>query len=442
MIRWIRLLAILLALTGVQAAVAGATEFSSSNFKIDGVIGESYGGLNSSTSYSLSAVGGESAIGNGSGGSYKIGTGYTSRLVNALQLSVQPGGLLAYYPFDTGSGKVAYDYSATTANLPFVGTPVWDTGKIDGGITTSSGNTLATTSTPSFSYSALSVCSWAKISSTGTTPTIVAQSDSGITSNNMWSLGFSTGATTPTMSIRLGGTTYTATSGTSLGTGTWGHICATYDGSDLKLYQDGVLRDTVSINTAISAASTALSVGSRGSASVPLAGTIDQIKLFSRALTQQEVSSEYDAQNAGNTSGLALDVTPGTSDTADYDAIVQTDSPGYLLAISQNNNLTDGTYSIPAVSGSIASPSAWNEGSTVGLGFTLYGTNATALPGTWGSGANYAALPASPTTMYTRTGQTGGAKDVLNMRLRLDVATSQVASEYTNQMTITGTMTP
>lgn len=349
---------------------------------------------------------------------------------------------MAYYPFDTGTGTVAYDYSATTANLAFSGTPTWDTGQISGGITTSSGNVLTTSSIPSFSYSALTVCSWAKISSTGTTPTIAAQSDSGISTNNMWSIGFSTGATTPTASLRLGGTTYTATSATALGTGTWGHICATYDGNDLVLYQDGTEEDTVSINTAVSAASTALTVGSRGSGSVPLAGTVDQLKLFDRALTVKEIESEYAAQDAGITSGLALEVTPGASDTSDYDAVVQTDSPGYTLAINQNNNLTDGTYSIPAMSGSIASPVAWSEGSTTGLGFTLYGTNATALPGTWGSGANYAALPGTGTTMYTRTGYTGGAKDVLNMRLRLDVASSQVASEYTNQMTITGTMTP
>lgn len=430
------------ALVFLQSVVAGATEFSSSNFKIDGVIGESYSGLNSSTSYNLSAVGGESVIGNGSAGSYKIGEGYTSRLVNALQLTVQPGGLMAYYPFDTGTGTVAYDYSATNANLAFSGTPTWDTGKISGGITTSSGNVLTTSSTPSFSYSALTVCSWAKISSTGTTPTIAAQSDSGISTNNMWSIGFSTGATTPTASLRLGGTTYTATSATALGTGTWGHICATYDGNDLVLYQNGSEEDTVSINSAISAAGTALTVGSRGSGSVPLAGTVDQLKLFNRALTVKEIESEYSAQNTGVPSGLALGVTPGASDTADYDAVIQTDSPGYTLAINQNNNLTDGTYTIPAVSGSIASPVAWNEGTTTGLGFTLYGTNATSLPGTWGSGANYAALPGTATTMYTRTGYTGGSKDVLNMRLRLDVASSQVASQYTNQMTITGTMTP
>src|SRR6478672_4606995 len=77
------------------------------------------------------------------------------------------------------------------------------------------------------------------------------------------------------------------------------------------------------------------------------------------------------------------------------------------------------------LSGSIASPVSWSEGSTKGLGFTLYGTNATALPGTWASGSAYAALPSTSTSFYTRSNYTGGSKDILNMRLRLDTATAQ-----------------
>ena len=121
--RWIRLLVMGVALVAIQGAVAHATEYSSTNYKVDGVIGGSYAGSFGSTSYKLTAVGGESVVGNGTGGSYKIGGGYTARLGNSLQLTLQPGGLLAYYPLDTGTGKVVYDATSTNANMPFSGSP-------------------------------------------------------------------------------------------------------------------------------------------------------------------------------------------------------------------------------------------------------------------------------------------------------------------------------
>ena len=172
-------------------------------------------------------------------------------------------------------------------------------------------------------------------------------------------------------------------------------------------------------------------------------GSIDEVRLFDRILTADEVKAEYNAQNTGSSSGLSLNViTPGASQIAEFDAIMQTDAPGYSLAIHQNHDLQFGVNTIPAVAGSIASPLTWNEGTTKGLGFTLYSTTATAIPGTWSSGTAYAALPGSSTSFYTRTGYTAGAKDVLSLRLRSDVNTTQPSGFYENMMTITGTMTP
>jgi hypothetical protein len=172
-------------------------------------------------------------------------------------------------------------------------------------------------------------------------------------------------------------------------------------------------------------------------------GSIDNIKVFNRAMTSDEIKAEYDAQNAGNPTGLSLGtIISGTSNTSLFDAIVRTDAGGYALGVSQNQNLTNGGNSIPAIGGSIASPAAWNEGTTKGLGFTLYNTNATAIPGKWSSGGAYAAFPGSTTTYYNRTGYSGGAKDYVNMRLRLDVASNQPSGAYTNTITTTGTMIP
>lgn len=174
-------------------------------------------------------------------------------------------------------------------------------------------------------------------------------------------------------------------------------------------------------------------------------GSIDHVKVINRILTADEIAAEYSSQNAGYGSGLTLGlITPGTSNTTLSDIIVQTDSAGYTLGINQNTDLTSGAYTIPAISGSIASPAAWSEGTTKGLGFTLTATNATAIPGSWSSGNNYASLPSAPTSFYTRTGFQGATGDYITMRLRADVDTTQASTvgAYSNVMTITGTATP
>lgn len=640
----------MLALPLLLVSSVSADRFSSTNYVIDASSGQSVSGGQSSTNYALTSSGGESVIGDGASGSYKLGQGYVATLEQSLQLNVQPSNLLTHLSFDEGTGTVALDSSASNISTDFVGAPTWSAGKIGGAVTTSNGNSLSNTS-PGYSYSQMTVCSWAMITTTGTTPTIVSQADSTLTTNNMWSLGFATTSTAPRMSIKLSGTQYNVTSSRSIGTGNWGHVCATYDGVALKIYTDGVQTGSTTVNLAVSAPSTGLYVGARGTSN-PLEGSVDNVKIYSRAFRADEVTAEYDAQNVGRTSGLSLDaIVPGVSKTSNFDSIIQTDAPGYNLAINQNHDLRNGsngtpsdflenfssfgngttittantgfdniacgsgtftsstatpqlhgTYgrfatsasaicsaqvdysstnsryyrfymrtsaipaanetvmnlrgaagvtvagirqqsdgtihirdgtvgvatssfvvvpgewirlelhynasastqtlrifsggniegsiptetltgsatngatedfnigivtsqaslnfdiddvetsttgwlgpagsdTIPAVSSSIASPVVWSEGTTKGLGFTLLSATP-GLDSKWGTGANYAAFPSSGTTFYTRTGYTGGAKDVISMQARADITLSQPPGGYQNLVTLTGTMTP
>jgi hypothetical protein len=236
-------------------------------------------------------------------------------------------------------------------------------------------------------------------------------------------------------------------------TNTWYHVTAVYDGTQaanvdkVKIYLNGVeLLKTVTGTIAATLTSNTANfvIGDLPDLNRQWSGAIDEVKLYNRSLSQSEVAADYTAGNAGIASGLSLGaITPGTSNTALADIVVQTDGGGYTLAVNQNNDLTSGAYTIPAISGSIASPISWSEGATKGLGFTLTATNATALPGTWSSGNSYAPLPGTATSFYTRTG-TQSFADYITMRLRADVASTQVATStpYSNIMTITGTITP
>lgn len=439
---------------------AFSARFTSTSYVIDASINDSFGGQSSSTNYKAVTSGGDSIIGNGSGGSYKIGAGFVSQLERGMQLTVQPGGLKAAYNFDEPAGLTILDGSSNANNGQIGATGGRTAGKIGSALAV---NGAATDSqVPDNAAlptgSAMTIELWAKQTSVATNEALVSQWDytGALPVSGGWALQTSnTDASRLRFYVATGaadpGNTFIDTQVNSWTTGVWHHVAIVFDGSQaasnrVAAYIDGspqVVSIQGTLPASILDANAKLDIGDFYGLNRPLHGSVDEVKLFGRALSAAEIKAEYDAQNAGIATGVHLgSVLPGASNTALLDAIAQTDAAGYSLAISQNQDLTSGGNTIPAVSGSIASPVSWSEGTTKGLGFTLVGTNATAIPAKWNSGASYAALPSASTSFYTRTGYGAGAKDYVNMRLRLDVPTMQAPASYQNMVTLTGTMLP
>ena len=74
-------------LAGFMVAPAFAQVSTSPSYRLDASVNNNFGGLGTSTNYGLQSSGGESIIGNGSGGSYIIGQGYTAKLNQSMQLT-------------------------------------------------------------------------------------------------------------------------------------------------------------------------------------------------------------------------------------------------------------------------------------------------------------------------------------------------------------------
>lgn len=438
--KWgVRVIVGMLVVAGCLFQSVSADRFSSTSYIIDAsVANTTTGGSTSSSSYKLTSSSGETAIGSGSAGSYKMGMGYVSQLDKSLSLTVQPSGLVASYPLDETTGTLIADQSTYGAYGTMQGTLPSTTGKLSTALSFD-GSTQAVmigNKTQTQLSSTGTIEAWIKTSSATATLAAVTKA------NNFW-LGLSGGKA----AIYDWTSSVTCADSTSINNGAWHHIAVTLNSGVSNgsiIYVDGVAKKTCTWTPVNQAGSVALGAVYSGSYSQYFNGTLDHVKLFNRILSADEITAEYNAQNAGTASGLSLGtITPGTSNAVLSDIIVQTDAGGYTLAISQDHDLTSGANTIPSVSGSIASPAAWTEGTTKGLGFTLTATNATAIPGIWSSGASYAAFPGTGTTFYTRTGQPTSI-DYLTMRVRADVDTTQVSSStpYTNTITVTGTTTP
>lgn len=418
-------------------APVAAEQYSGGSYKINGTLGTSTGSMGSSDNYQLESTSGESIVGNASGGSYKMFQGYLSDTTPMLRLSIDLSGLVASYPLNESSGNFAYDYSSYRAYGTGVNAPTQGAGKLGNALTFNGSNQSIDIgdNTQTQLTGDGTVEAWVQTSVSSGDMAVVAKSSS------FW-LGISSGH-----AALYDWTSTTMCADTlAIADGNWHHIVATLDSgvsNGSTIYVDGAVRTTCTWTPVSQSAPLAIGVAKTATPTYSqfFNGSIDHVKIFNRILSAVEVAVEYGAQNAGNATGLTLgQITPGVSNSADFTAIVATNSNDYALSMSQNHDLQQASDTIPAIAAVVASPAAWVEGTTKGLGFTLL--SGPSLDGKWASGSNYAALPNSSTTFYSRTSMSLGASDTIAMRLRADAIVTQPMGDYSNVMTITGTTLP
>jgi hypothetical protein len=93
-----------------------------------------------------------------------------------------------------------------------------------------------------------------------------------------------------------------------LGDGAWHHVAAVWDGSTMYLYVDGVLDASRAAAPTTITGTRALTIGSIGGASDWTSATLDEVRVYDRALSAAEVKKRYD------------DTTGGTRPAADHRA--------------------------------------------------------------------------------------------------------------------------
>jgi hypothetical protein len=453
MLRWLWNLRLLLVVAlAMLPAVAAADLLSSTHFRLDPNVADTFGGNSGSSSFKLSDAGGETVVGAGSSQNYHLGQGYVRELPQSIELSVMPSGTYAYWPFDTGSGPTAYDVGAQSDDATLVGSPAWTTGMVGGAVQLNGTTQYVTTAKQVSSPSPFTIEFWFNSSS----------------SSGGELMGFSDAATGAgagpdrlvylrddgklTFGVHPAGGFKTITSQASYNLGGWHHVAASLGASGLRLYVDGQIVGRDASTTTAGNYSGYWRLGYDNMAGWPTAptsnfaaATLDEARVASRQLTDAEVTGDYTAgANALQNAFTLPHVTPGQSQTYSVDAVVRTDAGGYDLYVARPKPLThtDGSTTIPDIAGTIASPIVWSEGTTKGLGFTLtsfYGADTN-----WGSSPNnkYAALPSAATVYHTRTGVTSGVVETTTLQYRADTAPEQKQGTYSTQVIYTATLKP
>ena len=139
---------------------------------------------------------------------------------------------------------------------------------------------------------------------------------------------------------------FTTFSGVVPSQNVWYNIVGTYDGSNVKIYIDGVLKGTLSASGNINSNTEPLMLGDAGYGGYSqfLNGNLDEVSIYSRGLTQSEVTSIYNG-GAPNDVSTISDIEAwwrmGDGDTANTITDNVGTNDGTMVNMNAGNFVTD-----------------------------------------------------------------------------------------------------
>jgi hypothetical protein len=200
--------------------------------------------------------------------------------------TIEPNGPVAWWKFDEGTGTIAYD-SVDTNNGTIYGA-TWTTGKLAGALSFNGTSNYVNCGSGASNYDNITVSAWMQTSTNGV-----------LVSNRYNSGGYGTWYTLSSSNIEIGdnsqGGYKSLTFNTPTLDGLWHHIVYTKDGVNHAIYVDGSLDQGFNSNADISW-SQPLYIGKRWNKTSGIgwfAGIIDDVRIYNRALTADEVASLY-----------------------------------------------------------------------------------------------------------------------------------------------------
>jgi hypothetical protein len=89
-------------------------------------------------------------------------------------------------------------------------------------------------------------------------------------------------------------------SSSAISDGVWTHVAGTYDGANLKVYINGVLDVTTASATACTADNYLIITGAKWDTGDAFKGDLDEVAIYSTALSATRIAAHYDARNVDN----------------------------------------------------------------------------------------------------------------------------------------------
>ena len=208
-------------------------------------------------------------------------------------------GLVGHWNFDEGSGMTAVD-SAGTNTGTLINNPTWiTTGQIDGALSFNGTNDYVTISDNSTleGFLSMTVATWIKsdVAQLSNNHSVVAKASSYILVFGQVAANFR-----GQFAVHDGTTWHTSgASANTVADNSWVHFVGVYDGTNLKVYENGVESSSNNVGSfTIASNPNDVGIGANGSGGDKFSGLIDDVRIYNRALTQVEITELYNYSGA------------------------------------------------------------------------------------------------------------------------------------------------
>ncbi|HET8606476.1 MAG TPA: LamG-like jellyroll fold domain-containing protein, partial [Gaiellaceae bacterium] len=227
-------------------------------------------------------------------------------------------GLVAAYSFDAGAGSTVADASGN-GNTGTIANAVWSSAGHSGNALSFNGSnawvtvpgTTALQLTKAFTLEA-----WVKpTAENGAWRAAVIKEDPGRNELD-YGLYASTDTGPPSGHVLVGSPPDSYLRGTTTPPlGTWTHLAASYDGSTLRVYQNGALQAQKAVSGAIDTSTGPLRIGGDNVWGEWFAGLIDDVRVYNRALTTTQIQTDMTTPVGGSGGAAPGDTTAPTTPT-------------------------------------------------------------------------------------------------------------------------------
>jgi hypothetical protein len=206
-----------------------------------------------------------------------------------------PSGLVAAYAFDESTGTTVADRSGT-GNTGTLAGPTWAaTGRfgsalnfdgVDDRVVVADANSLDLTT-------GMTLEAWVRPTAAGGVwRTVVAKNAPGTIAYNLYA---NRNTNRPAIEVNLGGRLRTTNGTAQLPLNTWSHVAATYDGANLRLFVNGAQVATAAFTGSLLTSAGELWIGGNSVWSEWFAGSIDEVRVYNRALTAAQIAADMAA---------------------------------------------------------------------------------------------------------------------------------------------------
>lgn len=214
-----------------------------------------------------------------------------SRSLTWTVVAGPPAVPISRWRFDEGSGTSAADSNGSRTGTLTNGA-TWTPGRFANAVLLDGTNDYVAVPPFDVTGSALTIAAWVRTSSFGTGEQRFISKTTGTT--NYWALG--TNGSALRFRLRAGGVNATVTAASTLPANTWYHAAATYDGTTIRLYVNGVqVISTAQSGAVATGTSVPVAIGRNpsGTGSNYFNGAIDDMRVFARGLTAAEILLLY-----------------------------------------------------------------------------------------------------------------------------------------------------